>query len=309
MTTGNHPLFTRLETALAGFFGAPAALLTGNGYATNLIVAQALQNDFSHVLIDERAHLSLRDATRFFAGPVMDFKHRDAADLARQLRRLRAKARPLVMTDGLFSQDGEIAPLARYLKVLPAAGLILLDDAHAAGMLGATGKGTAEYAGMPRRRIIQTVTLSKAFGVYGGAILCGRAWREKILNGSTMFKGSTPMPLPLANAALQALAVLRLDPGLRCRLSHNLIYVKTALRSRGLSLPHTPAPIVAIYPRSPAEAAKLRKQLLSHGVFPSFIRYQGGPKEGYFRFVISSEHSRRQLDDLLGGLSVERAQI
>ena len=147
MTTGNHPLFTRLEKALAGFFGAPAALLAGNGYATNLIVVQALRDGFSHILMDERAHLSQRDAVRFFAGPVLEFKHRDAPDLARQLRRLRGKSRPLLLTDGLFARDGEIAPLAEYLKVLPANGMVLMDDAHAAGMIGATGQGTVDTPG------------------------------------------------------------------------------------------------------------------------------------------------------------------
>jgi 8-amino-7-oxononanoate synthase len=303
LTTGNHPLFTRLETALAEFFGAPAALLVGNGYATNLIVVQALRDDFSHIFMDERAHLSLRDATRFFAGPVQEFKHRDAADLARQLRRLRGRPRPLVLTDGLFSREGELAPLAEYLKILPASGMVLLDDAHAAGMIGATGQGTAEYAGVSRRRIIQSVTLSKAFGCYGGAILCAAGWREKIMAGSPMFAGSTPVPLPLANAALKAMEVLRGDPGLCCRLTRNANYIKTALRSRGLSMPHTPAPIVSIVPRDAAEVAKMRKRLLSRGVFPSFIHYPGGPKGGYFRFVISSEHSQKQLDDLLAGLA------
>jgi 7-keto-8-aminopelargonate synthetase-like enzyme len=302
VTTGNHPLFTQLEKALAVFFGAPAALLTGNGYSTNLIVVQALRDDFSHILMDQRAHLSQRDAARFFAGPALEFKHRDAADLARQLRRLRGKARPLLMTDGLFARDGEIAPLAEYLTVLPAGGMILLDDAHAAGMIGATGQGSAEYAGVPRRRIIQTVTLSKAFGCYGGAILCEAGLRRKLMAGSAMFAGSTPLPLPLAHAALKAMELLRSDPGLRCRLSHNVNYIKTALRDWGLSIPHTPAPIVAIVPGGAAEAAHLRRRLLAHGVFPSFIRYPGGPKEGYFRFVVSSEHSRKQLDDLLGGL-------
>jgi 7-keto-8-aminopelargonate synthetase-like enzyme len=302
MTTGNHPLFTRLESALAGFFGAPAALLAGNGYATNLMVVQALRDDFTHILMDERAHLSLRDATRFFAGPVLEFKHRDAPDLGRQLRRLRGTPRPLLLTDGLFSRDGELAPLAEYLKVLPSSGMVLLDDAHAAGMIGATGQGTVEYAGVPRRRIIQTVTLSKAFGCYGGAILCAAGWREKIMTASPMFAGSTPVPLPLANAALKAMELLRGDPGPRCRLSHNVNYVKTALRSRGLSVPHTPAPIISIFPRATAEVAKMRQRLLAHGVFPSFIRYPGGPQGGYFRFVVSSEHSQPQLDDLLGGL-------
>jgi len=303
VTTGNHPLFRRLESALARFFGAPAALLTGNGYATNLIVVQALGGDFSHIFMDERAHLSLRDATRFFAGPVLEFKHRDPPDLARQLRRLRGMARPLVLTDGLYSREGELAPLGEYLKILPASGVVLLDDAHAAGMIGETGQGTVEYAGVQRRRIIQTVTLSKAFGCYGGAILCAAKWREKIMNSSAMFAGGTPVPLPLANAALKAMELLRGDPGLRRRLSRNVNYVKTALRSRGLSVPHTPAPIVCIIPRAAAEVAKMRQRLLAHGVYPSFIRYPGGPKGGYFRFVISSEHSQEQLDDLLGGLS------
>jgi 7-keto-8-aminopelargonate synthetase-like enzyme len=180
--------------------------------------------------------------------------------------------------------------------------MILLDDAHSAGVLGAGGRGTAEYAGVPRRRIIQTVTLSKAFGVYGGAILCQRALREKIVAGSRMFAGNTPLPLPLANAALTAIGLLRGDPGLRRRLSRNVIHVKSALRARGMAVPETPAPIIAVIPRDSREAKALRKRLLSRNVFPSFIRYPGGPEGGYFRFVISSEHSQEQLDGLTASL-------
>jgi 7-keto-8-aminopelargonate synthetase-like enzyme len=186
--------------------------------------------------------------------------------------------------------------------MLPAGGRILLDDAHSAGVLGAAGRGTPEYAGVPRRRIIQTVTLSKAFGVYGGAILCERSLRRRIIAGSSIFAGSTPLPLPLANAALTAIGVLRRDPGLRCRLYHNVNYVKSALRTRGFATPETPAPIVALIPRDAAETEALRRRLLSHWVFPSFIRYPGGPESGYFRFVISSEHSKKQLDALLASL-------
>jgi 7-keto-8-aminopelargonate synthetase-like enzyme len=299
LTTGNHALYTRVEAALAEFFAAPAAVLVGNGYATNLIVAQALRDDFSHVLIDARAHASLRDATRFFSCPIVDFQHRDPFDLG---RRLRGKPRPLVMTDGVYSRDGEIAPLREYLKMLPAGGLILIDDAHSAGLLGAGGRGTAEYAGVPRRRIIQTATLSKAFGVYGGAILCERALREKIMARSRMFAGTTPLPLPLANAALTSIALLRRGESFRGRLSRNVDHVKSALRAGGMVVPETPAPIIAVIPRDALERKVLRKRLLSRGVFPSFIRYPGGPETGYFRFVISSEHSREQLDSLLKSL-------
>jgi 7-keto-8-aminopelargonate synthetase-like enzyme len=253
-------------------------------------------------LIDARAHASLRDAARFFRCPIVEFKHRDPSDLA---RRLSGKSKPLLLTDGVFSHDGEIAPLREYLKALPRPGMILLDDAHSAGVLGAGGRGTPEYAGAPRRRIIQTVTLSKAFGVYGGAILCQRSMREKIVAGSRMFAGTTPLPLPLANAALTSIGLLRRDQSLRNRLSHNVNHVKSALRAEGMSVPETPAPIIAVIPRNPPQAQALRKRLLSHNVFPSFIRYPGGPEDGYFRFVISSEHSREQLDDLTASLCEE----
>jgi 7-keto-8-aminopelargonate synthetase-like enzyme len=299
LTTGHHILYARIEAALADFFNAPAALLVGNGYATNLIAAQALCDDFSHVLIDARAHGSLRDATRFFRRPVVEFKHRDPADLA---RRLLGKSKPLVLTDGVFSHSGEVAPLREYLKALPRTGMILLDDAHSAGVLGAGGGGTVEYAGVPRRRVIQTITLSKAFGVYGGAIICQRAMREKIVAGSRMFAGTTPVPLPLANAALTSIRLLRTDQSFRCRLSQNVNYVKSALRASGMDVPGSPAPIVAVIPRSPRETQALRKRLLSRKVYPSLIRYPGAPANGYFRFVISSEHSRAQLDDLIAGL-------
>jgi 7-keto-8-aminopelargonate synthetase-like enzyme len=299
LTTGEHVLYTRTEAALAGFFNAPAALLVGNGYATNLIAAQALCDDFSHVLIDAHAHASLRDATRFFRRPVVDFKHRDPRDLA---RRLRGKSKPLLLTDGVFSHSGEIAPLREYLKILPRSGMILLDDAHAAGVLGAGGRGTAEYAGAPRRRIVQTVTLSKAFGVYGGAILCQRGLREKIVAGSRMFAGTTPLPLPLASAALTSIGLLRSDQSFRCRLSRNVNHVKSALRARGMAVPETPAPIIAVIPRDRRETEALRKRLLARDIFPSFIRYPGAPEGRYFRFVISSEHSQEQLDGLTASL-------
>jgi 7-keto-8-aminopelargonate synthetase-like enzyme len=299
LTTGNHALYTRVEAALADFFAAPDALLVGNGYATNLIAAQALCEDTSHVLIDSRAHASLRDATRFFSRPVIEFKHRDSADLA---RRLRGKSKPLVLTDGVFSHDGQIAPLREYLKMLPGSGRILLDDAHSAGVLGAHGRGTPEHFGVSRLRIVQTVTLSKAFGVYGGAILCEHSLRERIVAGSRMFAGNTPLPLPLANAALTAIGLLGNGESFRDRLARNVEYVKNALRGTEMATPETPAPIVAVIPRDGRETKTLRKRLLSHGIYPSFIRYPGGPDSGYFRFVISSEHSRKQLDSLLESL-------
>ena len=174
-----------------------------------------------------------------------------------------------------------------------------MDDAHGAGVLGRTGKGTVEHAGVSRRQIIQTVTLSKSFGAYGGAILGTARLRQRIMDRSHMFVGGTPLPLPLANAALEGVRILGSNPDLRRRLLENATYVKTALREAGLPLAETPGPIVPVFPQRPAESARLQRALLAAGVYPPLIKYPGGPPNGYFRFVISSEHTRAQLDTLL----------
>jgi 7-keto-8-aminopelargonate synthetase-like enzyme len=299
LTTGNHRLYRELEAELAGFFAAEAALLVSSGYVTNLVVAQALAGHFSHALVDDRAHPSLSDAARFLDCPVLQFKSQDTEALAHAMHRCGPGSKLLVLTDGMFSHDGSAAPLAEYLAILPKDALVLVDDAHGAGVLGRTGKGTVEHAGVSRRRIIQTVTLSKAFCAYGGAILGSAALRQRILDKSSIFVGSTPLPLPLANAALAGVRILKADRSLRRRLVENAAYVKAALRAAGLTPAETPGPIVPLSPRHPGEAARLQRALLAAGIFPPFIKYPGGPPSGYFRFVISSEHSRAQLNGLI----------
>jgi len=305
LTTGNHQIYGQLEAALADFFDTPAATLVSTGYAAAAIAAQALQGGFSRVLIDEKAHPSLHDASRFFRCLVEFFQHRDAGSLARVLARGGAHDKPIVLTDGLFSHSGEAAPLAQYLQILPPHGLILVDDAHGAGILGERGRGTPEYAGVSRERIIQTISLSKAFGAFGGAILGAPALREKIMRHSSMFAGSTPLPLPLAAVALQTLDMVRNDPRLRQRLERNIQQVKSALRMQGFPVPSAPAPIIPFLPATPQEAAALRRRLLSRSIFPSFIQYPGAPEAGYFRFAISSEHTGAQLNNLLKALTAE----
>jgi 7-keto-8-aminopelargonate synthetase-like enzyme len=305
ITTGNHALYRELESALARFFAAPAALLVSNGYASNSVVAQTLRHHFSHVLIDAAAHVSLRDASHFFECPILEYKNCDPADLSRVLTGTGRPIKPILLTDGVFTHEVKVAPLAEYLRlldILAPQGMILLDDAHGAGVIGETGRGTREYAGVSDKRIIQTVTLSKGFGVYGGALLCSRALRARIIAGSAMFAGSTPLPLPLAYAALTAIRLLREDRSFRLRLNRNVQYVKTALRAAGIPAPPTPVPVIAVVPRDLAQERAIRRHLMARRIFPSFVQYPGGPAGGYFRFVISSEHTRRQLDDLLAAL-------
>jgi 7-keto-8-aminopelargonate synthetase-like enzyme len=307
-TTGNHRLYVRLEIELARYFDVETALLVPSGYITNLAVAQTLAGRFSHALLDARAHSSLADAAQFLDCPIVKFQHRDVEDLGRVLQRLGSGVRPILLTEGMFSHDGSVAPLKAYFKRLPKDSLILLDDAHGAGVLGKTGKGTAEFAEVGRRRIVQTVTLSKAFGAYGGAILAARQLREEIIARSRLFTGSTPLPLPLASAALEAVDILSHGSRLRARLQRNASRLKSALSEAGFAELPTPGPVVSLVPRDGREAQLLKNSLLRRRILPPFIQYPGGPASGYFRFAISSEHTGRQLDQLVRALTEERGR-
>jgi 7-keto-8-aminopelargonate synthetase-like enzyme len=299
LTTGNHALYLQLEKALAKFFGSEAALLVNSGYITSSVAAQALAGEFSHALIDERAHVALRDAAAALNCPVLKFPHRDPAGLHAAVKRCGPKARLAVLTDGMFSHDGSVAPLRAYLEILPGDARIMLDDAHGVGTLGKTGRGTIEMEGVDLRRIVLCLTLSKAFGVYGGAVLCSRSLRARMMAKSRLFGGSTPLPPPLAAGALVAVQVVRRDREMRRRLHANAECVKQALGAAGLNLSHAPGPIIHLPPMSARKSAQLRRALLAAGIFPSLIKYIGGPANGYFRFVISSEHTAAQLAALV----------
>jgi len=295
-TTGNHRLYERLEAELGSFFKTETATLTSNGYSTNLIVAQALQGSFSHALIDGRSHRSLFDSTAYLDCPVIRFSHADPAALQREIRRLPAKATVLLLTDGLFGHNGKLAPLRKYLEVLPPRSQLVVDDAHGAGTIGRHGRGTCEVLGIAPERVIQTISLSKAFGVYGGAILGSRKFRTRMLERSGFLRGNTPLPLPLASAALSAISVLRSDRSRRAQLQRNIGRVQEQCPD----CIHPPSPIIGVHPRTIAHGRKLSEQLLKNGIHPPRIRYEG--KTDYFRFALSSEHRPAEIEKLLGVL-------
>ena len=297
ITTGNHELYTQLESELAVYFDAPAALLLPDGYLAPMAVAQALAGEFTHAFVDELAHGAVADAARMLDCPVQKFPHRDAVALDELIAQVGRKARPIVLTDGIFSHIGSAAPLGDYLEILPARGMILVDDAYGAGLVGTHGRGTLELAGVSRGRIIQCATLSKAFGSYGGIVLGSRALREKMRKRSRNFIGTTPLPLPLVGAALAGLNILQREPARRKRLFANVAWMRKQLRSGGWEIDDTPGPILRLPLLSAAAAKKLKVQLLAAGIYPPFLKY-GNTTQGYFRFIISSEHTRAQLAQL-----------
>ena len=303
VTTGNHKIYLTLESALAKFFASETAVVVPDGYFAPIVAAQALARDYSHVFIDEFAHGALRDAARMFDCTITPFKHKDAADLRRLIAQCGPASRPIVLTDGLFGHDGSVAPLREYLTILPKNGLLLVDDAHGAGTIGATGKGSLEYEGVKRQRVVQCATLSKAFGAYGGVILGSSALRKRILERSRPFTGTTPLPLPLAGAALEALKLLKREPDRRKRLKENQTHVRNALRAAGWEIADAPGPMIRLPAMKESLNAKLRARLLKAGIYPPFLKYGNTSSGGSFRFIISSEHTRAQLDKVIALLT------
>jgi 8-amino-7-oxononanoate synthase len=287
VTTGNHPIYEQLEAALREFFKVKGAVLTATGYTANLVIAQAMAGRFSHALIDDRAHPSLRDATRFLDCPVFQYEHRSAASAAQAVARCGPLAKIILLTDGVFAHDGGFASLPELLQALPRDGMLLLDDAHGAGVLGKNGRGTVEHFGVRDKRIVRAITLSKAFGAYGGAVLGTKPLCDAIVARSGLFAGSTPPPLPMAAAAVAALAAVAGNDPMRARLGRNLKLIGKDV------------PIISVTPRSVSEATRLKTRLLKAGIFPSLIRYPNGPTTGYFRFAIASEHTPEQVQRLL----------
>lgn len=302
LTTGNHPIYERLEGELADFFDAESAVLLPDGYFAPLAAAQALTGEVSHAFVDEFAHGALRDAARMLDCPVKTFRHREVADLKKMILRAGRKSRPIVLTDGMFAHDGSIAPLRQYLGLLPETGRILVDDAHGAGVLGRNGRGTLEAERVGRRQIIQCATLSKAFGAYGGVVLGTRELRAKIVSHSRVFVGTTPLPPPLAGAALESLRILRSSKALRSKLFSNLALARRGLRDAGWEIAETQGPIIRLSTVEPSRVAALKSELLAAGIYPPFLVYPGGSAAGVFRFVISSGHGRGQLNRLISVL-------
>lgn len=292
-TTGNHPLYAKCETELSRFYKR-TAVLASSGYLTNLAAAQSLRSELSHLFYDERSHASMRDAIDLCGCKAIAFKHRDAADLARKMKRASGK-KSAILTDGVFSHDGSLAPLDQYASYAQEA-ILWVDDSHSAGVFGPKGRGTLAHFGIPGGDHITTLTFSKAFGVYGGAILSSAGRIASIVEGSRILTGNTPLPLPLVAGVIESVRLLGRDNAPLQNLWGNIHAFREFLGE--VDPGWAPGPVYGHFPKSTVEREKLAASLKKRRIFPSFIRYPGGPPEGYFRFALSAAHTREQLGSL-----------
>lgn len=308
---GEHPVYAAVEAAAARYFGAAAALYYVTAYLGNAILVQGLAGDYDHIFVDGAAHFSVRDAAQVAGLPVTTFGHLDPDDLAAQLRaRLRPRERPLVLSDGVFPISGEIAPAPAYAAALAGydGAILCLDDAHATGVLGATGRGTVEYwqgkgltdfLDRPGLRVVSAHTLSKALGCHGG-VVAGDVGLIERCRSAAAFGATSPSPLPVAAAAARALDLVAGPSPLRDRLWGNVARARAGLRGLGWDLPDTPVPILCLQARPGIDLAHIKAELFARDICVAHVtRYSSTPPGGALRVAIFATHTEAQIGRLL----------
>jgi 8-amino-7-oxononanoate synthase len=291
LVTGTTELHRELEEALADFSGAGAALVFATGYAANLAVTTALADSDTLIVSDAGNHASLIDGCRLSRGTVVVTPHRDPAAVDRALAS-RAQKRALVVTDGVFSVDGEAAPVSMlYDACLRHGATLIVDEAHSLGVVGDGGRGVVAQAGLHRRPdIIRTVTLSKALGAQGGAVLAPADVVAHLVDTARTFIFDTGLAPASAGAALQALRLLVARPELAAMARRNASALAQAL---GLASPD--ASIVALPLADPAAALAAARRCAERGVRVGCFRPPSVP-DGFSRLRMSAHAGLREAD-------------
>ena len=307
-TTGNHPLHIELENELSKFFDANSAVLLPTGYLANIALLQSIHTEYDIIFIDENIHASILDTIKLTNKKIVKFTSLADNDIKIKMEiYCKSKTRPLIITEGTGTPiNGNIPPLDKYLKLAEQFnGTVISDDAHSVGILGKTGKGTWEHFNLSRKNLIQVGTLSKAFGVYGGFVVGNNELIKKIKN-SNVYIGSSAYPLPLCKASIKSLQILKDNPQMILNLQKRSLSFKKELNAIGFNVNISQIPVVGINFQDKNKNQNLINILIENKIYPSFIKYFNSPKNGYFRFALSSEHSEEQIKKLLFCLKKSR---
>jgi 8-amino-7-oxononanoate synthase len=311
LVTGSTTLHAELEHALAGFMGTGAALVFSSGYLANLGAVAALSGPGSTVVSEALNHASVVDACRLSRADVVVTGHRDVAAVEGALAR-RTTDRAVVVTDAVFSVDGDVAPLAALHEVARRHGaLLVVDEAHALGVLGEDGSGAARAAGIAGQPdVVLTVTLSKSLGAQGGAVLGDPVVVEHLVNTARAFIFDTGLAPAAVGAAAAALRVLRAEPALAGAVRGRARELAGVLRARGLRPTEPDAAVVAAPMPSPGLAAERAARLLAAGVRVGCFRPPSVP-DGVSRLRLTAradlaDADLARLDAALAGTSGSR---
>ncbi|MDP9188116.1 MAG: 8-amino-7-oxononanoate synthase, partial [Actinomycetota bacterium] len=272
LISGTMTLHAELERRLAEFKGRPSALLFGSGYLANTGTVAALAGEGDVVLSDELNHASLIDGCRLARAETFVYRHADLEHLEWGLRRARGRA-ALIVTDGVFSMDGDLAPLAELAGLARRHSCrLMVDDAHGTGCIGPGGRGSVAAAGLEAEVAVTVGTLGKALGGYGAYVCGSKELTEYLVNSARPFIFSTALPPPVVAAAAAAIDVLAEHPRRVHRLAANAAALRDALGEQGLAVGPSETQIVPLMVGGAVDAMALCERALEQGVFAQAIR-------------------------------------
>jgi glycine C-acetyltransferase len=298
---GTMTVHEDLERRLAEFKHTEASLVFQSGFTANLGVLQSLVKEGDVIISDELNHASIIDGIRLSKAERSIFKHRDMDDLERHLEMHRQKRVKLVVTDGVFSMDGDIAPLPAIVERADRFGaLVMVDDAHASGVLGKNGRGSVNHFGLDGRVDLQMGTLSKAIGVLGGYVAGAQTVRDFLIHRARPFLFSTSHPPGVAAACIAAIDVLLAEPERIDRLWKNTARFKDGLKRLGFETGASETPITPVIVGKGAVAMDFSDRLFKLGVFAQGIGFPTVAEgRARIRTIVTSAHTEAQLDRAL----------
>ncbi len=296
LISGNMAPHRKLEERLAAFKGYEAALLFGSGYLANVGAISALAGRDTVVFSDELNHASIVDGCRLARAETFVYRHGDVEHLAWGLREAGERA-SLIVTDGLFSMDGDVAPLEGLVRLAREHGCrLMVDEAHATGAIGPGGRGSVAAAGLSEEVDLVVGTLGKALGSYGAYVCAGGELREYLLNTARSFIFSTALPPPVVAAALAALELLEAEPERVRHLSANAATLRAGLVAEGLTAGGGESQIVPLEVGDAGRTMELCERLLERGVFAQGIRPPTVPPgSSRLRFSVMATHEQADL--------------
>ena len=311
LISGNHAVHEALEQQLAKFLGTEAALVFNTGYMANLGVIPALVGPGDVVVSDRLSHASIIDGCRLSKAELRVFPHSDLDALEATLREVASpQRRLLVAVDGVYSMDGDTAPLAEMTQLARRWGaMLLLDDAHGTGTLGPTGRGTAELQGVAEHVDIWAGTLGKALGSFGAFVAGSFKLRDLLVNVARSFIFSCALSPPQIEAARAALQLVRAEPWRREQLQANAARLRQRLARHGVSSAPSTTHIVPVVIGANAPTMEVCERLLERGFYTQGIRHPSVPQgTARLRVTPMTSHRGEEIDALADAIAEEAAR-
>jgi len=295
---GTMSLHVQLEKRLAEFKGVEAAITFQSGFAANLATIPALVGPDDVIFSDELNHASIIDGCRLSRAQIVRYAHCDPDDLRRVIKETEVKNRAIIITDGVFSMDGDIAPLPELYEVASEYGyLLMVDDAHGEGVLGRGGRGIVDHFGLHGKVDIEVGTMSKAFGVIGGIVAGKKVIVEWLRQRGRPFLFSSAMTVPDVAACLAGVDLLESSTEQVARLWANAEYFKSRMQQMGFDTGRTQTPIVPVMLGEAPLAQEFSRRLFEEGVFAMAIGFPTVPRgKARIRVMNTAAHTQEDLE-------------